>query len=266
MGSAFPKLAMSPTFRAGLLAFLGCVRLSAGVRTLEAAHLASDGTAEEWHALGRYDKCPGTGCLICKEKSFGYTLEPDPDVQDKVHYRLTISDGQQISLVLPKFSHFNNGAGKKNCFAFATHQLYQTPAGSPTLVGEYGLSPVTAPADVTEENFMEAMRREEAIFLGRETSDLAQLKQLPVVEGRSYYLVAAFLTPREEYHFWGLWNNGWYCVSSKISAVPQDMGHFSEAKDLCPTGSMWKLMKAKNVKYSKKLGGYFLFPCRGEEC
>merc|ERR1719408_1029880 len=122
------------------------------------------------------------------------------------------------------------------------------------MVAKYGRSPVTRPHEVTEENFAEAMRREEAIFLGRETKDLQKLKALPTVKGRSYYIVAAFITPREEFHFWGLWNNGWYCVSSKISAVAQDMGAFSKPSKQCPTGSMWTQMKNKNPKYNDKIG------------
>jgi len=217
------------------------------------------------NATSGYPTCPkGGGCLQCPFREWrGYSLTPG---QDENHYVFATKQGQKVPVVLPTQGYHGEG-GSKNCFAYATHQLYQTPGESTALVAKYGgHSPVLRPHDVTWENFQEAMRREEAIFIGRTTLEMKNLKDLPVVEGRSYYIVAAFLTPNEEYHFWGLWNNGWYCVSSKISAVAMDMGYFTKPEKQCPTGSMWMQMKNKNPKYSDKIGGFYLFPCRGDEC
>eukprot|EP00404_Azadinium_spinosum_P001878 CAMPEP_0180429000 /NCGR_PEP_ID=MMETSP1036_2-20121128/7129_1 /TAXON_ID=632150 /ORGANISM="Azadinium spinosum, Strain 3D9" /LENGTH=261 /DNA_ID=CAMNT_0022434659 /DNA_START=75 /DNA_END=858 /DNA_ORIENTATION=+ len=209
---------------------------------------ATSEVGENASATVGYATCPGKGCIACTATWLGYSLKS----VDETHYIMQVKDGTKIPVVLP-IQTFGGEGGSKNCFAYATHQLYQIPAGSAALVAQYGLSPVTRPADVSEETFEEAMRREEAIFLGRETKDLQNLKELAIVKDRSYYLVAVFLTPGDEYHFWGLWNNGWYCVSSKISAVAQDMGYFSKPSKQCPTGSMWTQMQKKNAKYSNKM-------------
>jgi len=178
---------------------------------------------------------------------------------------MTTAFGQKIKIAMPQ-QKFKGEGGSKNCFAYATHQSYQIPAQSPTLVEKYGDSPILRPHEVSNEGLHVAMDREEAIFIGR-TSDIIKeelSKELPIVEGRSYYIVAVFVTPGEEYHFWGLWNNGWYCVSSKISAVAQDLGYFSNPSKQCPMGSVFTLMKSKNPKYSPDLGGFWLFPCRSQ--
>jgi len=217
-------------------------------------------------------KChQNAGCISCNKKYLGYTLEmnngeiPSSEGDPEEQFVMTTAFGQKIKIAMPQ-QKFKGEGGSKNCFAYATHQSYQIPAQSPTLVEKYGDSPILRPHEVSNEGLHVAMDREEAIFIGR-TSDIIKeelSKELPIVEGRSYYIVAVFVTPGEEYHFWGLWNNGWYCVSSKISAVAQDLGYFSNPSKQCPMGSVFTLMKSKNPKYSPDLGGFWLFPCRSQ--
>lgn len=213
------------------------------------------------------------GCLECKKKYLGYTLKQNAGDftasggKKNEQYVMKTKFGQKIKIALPS-QKFKGEGGSKNCFAYATHQNYQIPAQSDSLVKKYGNSPILKPHEVTNEGLHVAMQREEAIFIGRTSEMLKEelSKELPVKEGQSYYIVAVLVTPYEEYHFWGLWNNGWYCVSSKISAVAQDLGYFSSQSKQCPMGSVFSLMKHKNPKYNPDLGGFWLFPCRTESC
>jgi len=219
-------------------------------------------------------KCmQNAGCLECKKTYLGYTLElnggtlPAGTGDPLEQFVMTTKKGQKIKIALPQ-QKFKGEGGSKNCFAYATRQSYQIPAQSPSLVAKYGDSPILKPHEVSDEGLHVAMEREEAIFIGRTSGMLKDTlsKKLPLVDGRSYYIVAVFVTPGEEYHFWGLWNNGWYCVSSKISAVAQDLGYFSDNSKQCPMGSVFTMMKAKNPKYNPDMGGFWLFPCRTESC
>lgn len=222
-------------------------------------------------------KCSqNAGCMHCTKKYLGYILAANGgvipaseggDASKLEQFVMTTKFGQQIKIALPT-QKFAGEGGSRNCFAYATHQSYQIPAQTPELVKEYGNSPILRPHEVSDEGLHEAMNREEAIFIGR-TSDMLKAtlsKELPIVEGRSYYIVSVLVTPGEEYHFWGLWSNGWYCVSSKISSVAQDLGYFATPERQCPSGSIFTLMKAKNPKYHPDLGGFWLFPCREESC
>jgi hypothetical protein len=220
-------------------------------------------------------KCmQNAGCLICKKMaSLGYNLQLNNGElhasggDSNEQFVMTTASKQKIKIAMPT-QKFNGEGGSKNCFAYATHQRYQIPAQSPTLVEKYGDSPILRPHEVSNEGLHVAMDREEAIYIGRTSNSIKKelSKDLPVKEGQSYYIVAVFVTPGEEYHFWGLWNNGWYCVSSKISAVAQDLGYFSKPSKQCPMGSIFTLMKSKNPKYNPDLGGFWLFPCRTESC
>eukprot|EP00929_Paragymnodinium_shiwhaense_P043693 TRINITY_DN22449_c0_g1_i2.p1 TRINITY_DN22449_c0_g1~~TRINITY_DN22449_c0_g1_i2.p1 ORF type:complete len:251 (+),score=38.29 TRINITY_DN22449_c0_g1_i2:74-826(+) len=207
------------------------------------AHVASK-EADSNSTYSGYPSCPGKGCIECTAKWLGYTLT---EAGDTNHYLLTTQAGQQVPIVLPTQT-FKGEGGSKNCFAYATHQKYQTPASSEWHIEKYGESPVYWPGKITWKSFQRAMKRERAIYLGRTTKELQEMKDLPVDEGTSYLIIAAFITPREEYHFWGLWNHGWYCVSSKISSLPQNMGYFKNPSKQCMTGSMWTQMRNKNPK------------------
>jgi len=235
------------------------------------ASLAEDAEASLARQRMGYDQCPGSGCLKCPVQSIGrfarnWKLEPQKlNNRKQEKYTLTVypKEGgeQEIPVRLPLWNPLSGEGGRGNCFAFATHRDYQTPAGTAAHEEYFGSqSPILRPHEVTPENFDEAMRREGAIFLGRDGDDFLEVGTLDTVPGRQYYIVAVFLTPGEEYHFWGLWNNGWYMVSSKISATVADLGYVSKPENLCPRSGIWAQMRAKNMKYNQKLGGIYLFP------
>lgn len=217
-----------------------------------------------------------SGCLQCdatiapsKRKvdfsTYGYTLTRDAGSWTK--YTLSAQDGGTAHLNLPILNSLQAaGEGsERNCFAMATHQAYLTPGEHGAIVKIHGNSPVHMPSDVTDANLKRALELEEAIFLGRTDEELKHMTLKGKVEdGRVYYVVAVLLEPGSEYHFWGLWNNGWYCVASQISPLLVDLGHQSHVSDLCPRAAVFTQLVKKGTKYNGKMGGFYLFPCRGE--
>jgi len=228
----------------------------------------------------------GLGFKLAKGgwKSSGlHTPRPSKDAEPKMmndktgvggaakdtHYTLTLPGGQKVKVVMPQMNNKERGAtGSKNCFALATHQKYQIPGdgkakglGAPSwFTGE---SPVNMPGDINPDSLAEAMRLEEAVFLGREDEQLKEAKNVSgLVEGRSYYIVAVLYEPME-YHFWGLWNNGWYCTSAKVGKI-LELDWFAKPEQQCMSRSIFTSMR-KGKSYSPDHGGFYLFPCRGGE-
>jgi len=195
------------------------------------------------------------------------------------HYQLTLKSGQQIKILMPKIAQdsdeANCGTGigkcylwsqatgevnKRNCFAFATHNGYQIPAGGP---GREGKSPLNMPAYSSAANVAKAMKIEGAIYLGHNLI-VDQVNQTELRPDARYYIVAVYIQPGQEYHFHGLFANGWFWTSSKISGNVfkyEAQTEYPHLEEQCPSGSMFKKMKA-NPSYSDKLGGFYLFPCR----
>lgn len=253
-------------------------------------------SAEDFIARG-YQECPGEGCVECTSDTLGYQLakggwkaagldtpRPSRDAEPKMlqdqtglgggasdtHYALTLPGGQKVKVVMPKMNSKDRGAtGSKNCFAFATHQKYQIPGdgrakglGAPSWFS--GKSPVDMPGDIDPDRLAQALALEEAVFLGRTSEQLSEPMNVSgLVEGRSYYIVAVLYEPME-YHFWGLWNNGWHCTSSKAAANVIDLGWFSDPKEQCMSGSIFSAFR-RGKTYSPDHGGFYLFPCRGDD-
>jgi len=193
-------------------------------------------------------------------KYYAYTLKRIKDSPNQ--YVFEDQYGGQALVNLPTMKRTKAKAGGRNCFAFATRQDYMTPGDHPALVKKHGNSPVHVPSDINEKNFQAAMKLEGAIFLGRNDDQMKKVSIADkVVEGRVYYLVVALITPGDEFHFWGLWNTGWYSVSSLISAVIEPIGNVAHH---CPSGKIFTTVRAKNVHYNRDKGGFFLFPCRGD--
>lgn len=196
------------------------------------------------------------------------------------HYQLTLKSGQHIKITMPKIvqesgpSYCGTSKGKcylwgqatgevskRNCFAFATHNGYGIPAGGP---GREGTSPVNMPSDSSQANVAAALSIEKAIYLGHDIVDQVPADQLD--PDKRYYIVAVYIQPGEEYHFQGLFANGWFWTTSKISGKVinyEPQKEFPNLEEQCPSGSMYKKMLS-NKGYSAKLGGFYLFPCRRE--
>lgn len=200
--------------------------------------------------------------MDCDADTYGFSLHRADWDSPRWQYELTLPSKQKIPVILRRFAkighdedgfRFNVGSG--NCFAFATHQKRQTPGS-----GGGKKSPVDRPYDVNQRTFLKAMKMEGAIFLGR---DLSQIK-VPfesVDPSKKYYFVAGLLK-WEEYHFWGLFDNGWWNKPSKVGKV---YGANIKLENSCPTTSMFNRLTMTHggpKKYRQKEGGYFLFPCK----
>lgn len=215
-----------------------------------------------------------------------YRLAPVGTETDKSyigsHYQLTLKSGQKIKITMPKIvldssaSNCPPGKGmcylkrqatgevsKRNCFGFATHNDYGIPAGGH---GRQGKSPLNMPYDSSARNVAKAMKIEGAIYLGNdEILDRVPEEELNL--NTRYYIVAVYIQPGTEYHFHGLFANGWFWTSSKISGNlfnyrPTKV--FPHLEDQCPSGSIFKKMKVAGTGYDVKLGGFYLFPCRND--
>jgi len=197
------------------------------------------------------------------------------------HYQLTLKGGQQIKITMPKIAQDSSlescGTGKgscylwgqatgevskRNCFGFATHNAYNIPAGGP---GREGTSPLNMPQLASAVNIVQAMKTEQAIYLGHEDVK-EQVPQNELGPNTRYYIIAVYIQPGQEYHFQGLFANGWFWTSSKISGnvfnyEPQT--EFPHLEEQCPSGAMWRRMKS-NPGYNGKLGGFYLYPCRNK--
>lgn len=228
------------------------------------------------------------GCLVCTpgqkggRSIEGYTLTP-VDFPGNTEYMLQLQSGQTIPVVLPAVPVNDRGMGVPknaaggNCFIFSTHQVgggkgggtpSQVPGQSPDLVAKYGNSPVLKPANIDAEGVEEALRREGAVFLGRTAEDFKSLGELEVQEGVRYYIVAVFILPHDDYHFWGLWNSGWFSTPSLISSNVMDRGSGYETTPVkhCPTEGVFMSLRKEGRTYSDKMGGFYLFPCKKEKC
>lgn len=194
------------------------------------------------------------------------------------HYQLTLKKGQVINITMPKIvqtsgeEHCPPGKGecylwgkatgevsRRNCFGFSTHNDYGIPAGGP---GRRGKSPVNMPSDSSAANVAKAMKIEGAIFLGHDNIK-EKLPEKEIDHNKRYYIVAVYIQPGQEYHFHGLFANGWFWTSSKISGNVFNyyaQKEYPNLEEQCPSGSMFKKMKASKG-YSDTLGGFYLFPC-----
>lgn len=177
-------------------------------------------------------------------------------------------DGDLVQTVPVILRHFlkagrnlNMGA---NCYGFATNQV-GTGKGNPG--GNTG--PVNMPDLVTEENLLEAMEMEKAIYLGRDPTQV-QLP-LPVEPGRKYFLTVGFLK-HMEFHFWGLMTTGWVAKPSKVGGIEKfhkahgfygdcDPGK-SGRRSCCPSAGVFSKISKTGVgaPYRPDEGGFWLFP------
>lgn len=194
----------------------------------------------------------------------------------KQYYTLTLGKGSEHEVQIPIImdlldspqggSGYNRYAANRNCFAFASHQLSQTPANSQALKKKWGESPVdtTSPKGIGEKTLADALqRRERAIFLGRDLSqvplpltlakeeqsnDDLSVQEKVVFDGKQKYFLIAVFMKNGEYHFWGSFRDrGWACTPSKVSGST-DTWTFQLRKDLaanCPTDTLWNSLRKK---------------------
>jgi len=212
------------------------------------------------------------GCVNCDTMDrYGYTLfrRTDDPVKNKTsRYILTAKGGGTAQVRLPAISSDEaKKAAGRNCFGFATHQAYTAPGDLPSLVSEHGNSPVHNVNDVNADNFRAAMELEGAIWLGRDDAQLQSMALTGKVKADTeYYLVAAILKGGE-YHFWGLWNNGWYATPSLTSAKVDDLGElpttgYHGASRNCPSWHIFEKFLTKGSNFWHDQGGFYLFPLR----
>jgi len=212
--------------------------------------------------FNKCDKTDITGCIACDGKRSITLTRNLHSKKPYSQYTLVAQDGGIARVKLPIMSSKERGfASSRNCFAFATHQNYQVPGNHPTIVAARGNSPVHEVNEISAATLEQAMELEGAIWLGRNSDHFKQLELgQKVVTETVYYLVAALVTP-EEYHFWGLWNNGWYSVTSKTSGIPKDVGTYQNVGLRCPGHELFTEFWKEG--YYSDQGGFYLFPCRG---
>ena len=193
---------------------------------------------------------------FCKRRRYGFSLRNIKENRVEAQYILTLSNGQKAKVRLRKFSG-KEGKDKRgeafylsgNCFAFASHQRRNIPGSNFRRIK----SPVTFPYMVNKKNFMKSMEMEKAVFLGPDLSKVR--KKINIDSDKTYYLVAAFLK-REEYHFWGMFESGWWNKPSKVGMV------YGEKDLFCPSKSTLTLLNKRSLGSPYRNVGYFLFPAK----
>jgi len=189
---------------------------------------------------------------FCERRRYGFSLRPIKEGM----YNLKLGNGQKAKVRLRYFEgrEGQDAKGKPfylsgNCFAFATHQRRNIPGTKNKRIK----SPVNFPYMVNKNSFMKSMNMEDAVFLGQ---DLAKVrKKLNIDQNQEYYLIAAYLK-REEYHFWGMFQTGWWNKPSKVGMV------YGEEDIFCPTYSALILMNKRSLGSPYRNVGYFLFPVK----
>ena len=193
----------------------------------------------------------------CNVKKHGFDMIQK--YSDKIFskYELKLQNKQTANIILRNFNgkEGNDANGKKfylsgNCFSFATNQERNIPASN--ISDEK--SPVSFPYMVNRTNLLKSMEMEQAIFLGK---DLSKIKtNLNINSKKDYYLVAVFLK-REEYHFWGLFQSGWWNKPSQVGMISK-----GDENIFCPTSSSLRILNKNSHGRPYTDVGYFLFPVR----
>jgi hypothetical protein len=193
---------------------------------------------------------------FCERRRYGFSLRDIKENRASTLYMLTLSNGQKAKVKLRKFTgkEGKDRSGKPfylsgNCFAFASHQRRNIPGSNK----RNQKSPVTFPYMVNKKNFMKSMQMENAVYLGQDLSRVPGT--LKVDPNKTYYLVAAFLK-REEYHFWGMFESGWWNKPSKVGMV------YGEKDLFCPSKSTLTLLNKRSLGQPYRNVGYFLFPAK----
>lgn len=226
-----------------------------------------------------------SNCLRCNKKhGQDYSLMPtcnhaNADTNGCSWYELD-TGMHKINITLPFYDPLRAAGevGSANCFGFATHQYDPKcpdpmPGMTKKKVGQKGKvagsSPLSKSQNINQKGMDEAMEKDGAIFLGRTADDFAALKdkELPIKKGQWYYIVMVVMQVGSEYHFWGLWNDGWRCTPSLISAtVKSHLEIKRTVNKLCPSSQSWNAVRMHEsaIKYDDDKGGIYLYPCKGE--
>uniref|UniRef100_A0A0G4HYK0 Uncharacterized protein n=1 Tax=Chromera velia CCMP2878 TaxID=1169474 RepID=A0A0G4HYK0_9ALVE len=195
----------------------------------------------------------------CDGPSLGYSLRQNPLSELDEDYVFSV-DKKRVAVLMRDYKHLGKGGNHAlNCFAFSTRQRRQIPGTN--LKGKP--SPVSMPMQVTEKNLKKAMDMEGALFLGRDLRKIDSRVVEKAQPDKKYFLVLAFLIT-EEYHFWGLFGNGWWTKPSKVGSVME--APLGDSSAWCPSESVFMRLRriSPHKPYRPKEGGFFLFPCKAD--